>query len=74
MKCETLSEVRSHHKSKLPLDCTDSETSEVERMKTMLHPDTVKLTSVMLQDMFEKRKELMYFVDEDDDLVEVTSA
>ena len=74
MKCEALSEVRNHHKAKLPPECIDSDTSVIERMKIMLHPDTVKLTSVMLQDMFEKRKELMYFVDDDDKLIQFTSA
>ena len=32
----------------------------------MLHPDVLKDSSVMILDMFERRKELMYNVDEDD--------
>ena len=33
----------------------------------MLHPDVVKKTSIMICDMFEKRKELMYRIEEEEE-------
>ncbi len=73
MECNALSDVRQHHKSKLPPDCTDSNIEELDRMRAMLHPDVLKMTSVMIQDLFEKRKILMYDVDLEDEVAGVTS-
>ena len=46
----------------------------LDHIKHMLHPDILKQSSVMILAMFEKRKELMYNVDEEDFTAVVTSA
>ena len=58
----------------LPDECTNTDIDVLDRIKSMLHPDILKVSSVMISDMFERRKELMYNVDEDDFTVAVTSA
>ena len=67
LKCEALSTIREKHIKELPDKCTNSENLDEECIKEMLHPDIVKKTSIMIGDMFERRKELMYIVEKEEE-------
>ncbi len=69
-----MQEVRNNHKALLPAPCTDNNIGMLERMKLMLHPDVLKQTSVMIQDLFEQRKELMYRVEEKENNISSTTS
>ena len=51
----------------MPEECRDSEIVDKSCMMALLHPDVVKRTSIMIMEMCEKRRELMYITDEERD-------
>ena len=58
--CKKLSRVRDVYKAKFLQKGLDISKIDIPCIKTMLSPDHVKLTSDMLLDLFETRKNLMY--------------
>ena len=60
LKCKALKDIREKHQKELPDKCENTESLDEECIREMLHPEFVKQTSIMIGEMFQKRKEHMY--------------
>ena len=58
--CKALSHIRGKFKEKFCEEGIDIGNISVQTVKSMLHPDHIKLSCDLLQELFEERKVLMY--------------